>query len=120
AISHYGYSRNEFLSMTALDIRSDEDKERFKELDHEADGRAASANRGIWKHLKKNGTTIHVDIIVHEILFEGKSARLVLSNDVTERIKMEEMLKESFKETSDYKYALDESCIVAITDQKGI
>src|SRR5258706_9551819 len=106
--------------MTALDIRSDKDKERFKKLDHAADGRAIDPNRGIWKHLKKDGTMIYVDIIVHEIFFEGKPARLVLSNDVTERIKMEEMLKESFKETSDYKYALDESSIIAITDQKGI
>src|SRR5258706_336206 len=106
--------------MTALDIRSDKDKERFKKLDHAADGRAIDPNRGIWKHLKKDGTMIYVDIIVHSIIVEGKPARLVLSNDVTERIKMEEMLKESFKETSDYKYALDESSIVAITDQKGI
>ena len=120
AISHYGYSRREFLSMTALDIRSDEDKERFKKLDHAADGRAIDPNRGIWKHLKKDGTMIYVDIIVHEIFFEGKPARLVLSNDVTERMKMEEMLKESYKETSDYKFAIDESSIVAITDQKGI
>ncbi len=34
--------------------------------------------------------------------------------------KIEETLRESLKETSDYKYALDESTIVAITDQKGI
>jgi PAS domain S-box-containing protein len=33
---------------------------------------------------------------------------------------IEESLRKSLKETSDYKYALDESSIVAITDQKGI
>ena len=31
-----------------------------------------------------------------------------------------EILKKSIKEVSDYKYALEEACIVAITDQKGI
>src|SRR5690349_14176064 len=35
-------------------------------------------------------------------------------------ISVEESLKKSLKEVSDYKYALDESSIVAITDQKGI
>src|ERR1044071_3259138 len=35
-------------------------------------------------------------------------------------ISVEESLKKSLKELSDYKYALDESSIVAITDQKGI
>lgn len=40
--------------------------------------------------------------------------------DITLRIQHEQELKDSFKEISDYKYALDESAIVAITDQKGI
>jgi len=40
--------------------------------------------------------------------------------DITERKKAEKKLQDSFKEISDYKFALDESAIVTITDQKGI
>jgi PAS domain S-box-containing protein len=40
--------------------------------------------------------------------------------DVTNRKYADEMLQNSLKETRDYKHALDESSIVAITDQKGI
>jgi PAS domain S-box-containing protein len=119
AIFHYGYSRNEFLSMTAFDIRPAEEKERFRQLNHAAKI-TSHYNRGVWKHLKKDGTLIYVEVIAHSIYFEGKTAQFILSNDITERMKAEENLQKSLKEISAYKYALDESSIVAITDQKGI
>jgi len=40
--------------------------------------------------------------------------------DITEQNRTEENLRKSLKETSDYRYAIDQSAIVAITDQKGI
>lgn len=119
AVYHYGYSRKEFLSMTAFDIRPAEEKERFRQLNHAAKI-SSHYNRGVWKHLKKDGTLIYVEVIAHSIFFEGKTAQFILSNDITERKKAEENLQKSLKEISAYKYALDESSIVAITDQKGI
>jgi PAS domain S-box-containing protein len=118
AIRHYGYTHEEFLSMTTLDIRPDEEKELFKQ--HAAIIDSVNYNKGIWKHLKKDGTVIHVEVIAHHIFFEGKKARLILASDMTERINAEEKLQKSIKEIIDYKYALDESSIVAITNQKGI
>lgn len=119
AITHYGYSRKEFLSMTALDIRPPEEKKRYAQLNHAVDV-SPHYNRGVWKHLKKDGTLIFVEIIAHNIIFEGKTGQFILSKDITERIKAEENLQKTLKEISAYKYALDESAIVAITDQKGI
>lgn len=119
AITHYEYSREEFVSMTALDIRPAEEKERYLKLDHTATV-SPRYNRGVWKHLKKDGTLIDVEVIAHNIFFEGKKAQFVLSNDITERVKAEEVLRKTLKEISAYQYALDESSIVAITDQKGI
>jgi len=43
-----------------------------------------------------------------------------LAVEISEHKKTEETLQKSLKEISDYKYALDESSIVAITNQKGI
>ena len=120
ATLHYGYSREEFLSMTAVDIRPEEEKELYKNADHSKSAYPANYNWGSWRHLKKDGTLIYVEIIVHDIIFDGKKARLILSNDITEKRKVEEKLKKSVKEITDYKFALDESSIVAITDQKGI
>ncbi|MBS1494981.1 MAG: PAS domain S-box protein [Bacteroidetes bacterium] len=120
AVMHYGYSYDEFLSMTAYDIRPEEDKEAFKNFDRPLKISATDYNRGVWRHIKKDGTTIHVEIHAHEIVINGKPARFILSNDVTERIIAEKKLHESIKEISDYKYALDESSIIAISDSRGI
>jgi len=119
AIMHYGYSYDEFLSMTAYDIRPEEDKEAFTKLDRPLKISANDYNRGVWRHIKKDGTIIHVEIHAHEILINGRMARFILSNDVTERINAEKKLHESIKEISDYKFALDESSIIAISDHRG-
>jgi PAS domain S-box-containing protein len=95
ATFQYGYSREEFLQMTAIDIRPDSDREFFLRSDHSFTNAATNYNRGIWNHIKKNGTIIQVEIIAHEILFEGRKARLILSNDVTEQRRTEERIKSS-------------------------
>ena len=49
---------------------------------------------------------------------EKRAKELVVANKKINEL--EELLQNNFKEISDYKYALDESSIIAITDQKGI
>lgn len=115
ALSHYGYDRQEFLSLSTLDIRPDEEKERYQSYI-----RKEGYSQGSWKHRKKDGTLINVEVFAHNLSFEGRKARLILVNDITERMKAEEQLNITIKEIADYKFALDESSIVAITDQKGI
>ncbi|MCE3225521.1 MAG: domain S-box protein [Bacteroidetes bacterium] len=91
AISHYGYSRAEFLSMSALDIRPDAERQRF--LDYSRSKTETQSNRGIWEHVKKDGTVINVEISLDHIDFEGMPAHLILANDVTERLVAEKKLK---------------------------
>jgi PAS domain S-box-containing protein len=98
AVVQYGYSRNEFLSMTALDIRPDDDKENFIHADHSFKIDNAHYNRGTWRHKKKNGSIIQVEIIAHEIIFENRPSRLILANDVTEKKQAEEKLVASEKQ----------------------
>lgn len=91
AVEHYGYTREEFLEMTIKDIRSDEDipkmLRKLSTLDEH------SINVGIWDHLKKDGTIIKAEVNTHLLNFEGRLARLVIINDVTERLQTEEKLK---------------------------
>jgi len=97
ATLQYGYSREEFLSMTTLDIRPDEGKKLFRQSDHLVEMDKTNYSKGIWNHRKKDGTFILAETIAHKIIFEGVNARLVLSNDVTEKMKAEEKLDKSEK-----------------------
>lgn len=93
AINTYGYSKEEFLSMTATDIRPEDDKEKFMSLERsETNG---LNNLGLWEHIKKDGTIMTVEVYVDEVEYEGRRVRLILANNVTERIKSEGELKKN-------------------------
>lgn len=92
AVFHYGYSREEFLSMTIKDIRPQEDVPVLLDnLSNEGGLNVA----GAWKHRKKDGTRIDVEVISHPLVFAGRNAKLVLANDITERKRAEEALGET-------------------------
>ncbi|HYG37310.1 MAG TPA: PAS domain S-box protein [Cytophagales bacterium] len=86
AIRQYGYSRNEFLSMTIKDIRPEEDLKILEEV-LTLNRKTGGYYKGAFRHLKKNGEIIYVDVQSNEINFEGRRARLILSIDISERIK---------------------------------
>jgi PAS domain S-box-containing protein len=97
AIRHYGYSRDEFLSMTLKDIRPPEDIPAL--LDNVSKVGDGIDNAGVWRHRKKDGTIIDVEITSHALEFAGRRAKLVLANDVTER-RRAEMLQQIAQATS--------------------
>ena len=106
AISHYGYSREEFLMMNIRDIRPADELE--KSLEFIRSDREAISSSGPWKHLKKNGEVVFVEIKSHLIEFNGKSARLVLANDITikkiaedQLLRMNQSLEEMVKERTE-------------------
>ena len=91
AVKRYGYSRDEFQRMTIVDIRPPEDIAGLTErLERLAEGATPSSN--IWRHRKSNGELMDVEVTSHPIDLEGRKARLVVSIDVTERLRAEEKL----------------------------
>ena len=88
ALQHYGYTREEFLSLSVLDIRPDEDREAAL-----ADARGETREEGaIWRHRRKDGRELQVRIYTSDIEFEGRPARLVLAEDVTQRLAWQQEL----------------------------
>lgn len=93
AVNNYGYTREEFLTMTINDIRPPEEVILLKKFISQSESGYRKA--GIWKHKKKDGEIIDVEIVSHNVVFADRKARLVLANDVTERKRAEDKLRES-------------------------
>jgi PAS domain S-box-containing protein len=96
AVRHYGYRRDEFLRMRITDIRPAEDVAAMLE-DVKARGGPGSPNPKVWRHLRKDGSLISVEITAGRIVFEGRKAALVLAHDVTDRLRLEQRLAEAEK-----------------------
>lgn len=81
AIARYGWSRDEFLSMTIADIRPAEDLPALREnLSRVGDGLDRA---GVWRHRLKSGRIIHVEIVSHALAGDGRRAEMVSAHDVT-------------------------------------
>ncbi|HTY60157.1 MAG TPA: PAS domain S-box protein [Bacteroidota bacterium] len=93
AIVKYGYAREEFLSMTLLDIRPPEEKADLPA--NAAIHRPGLEHPGEWRHLLKDGTLIDVVVTSHSLLYQGRQAKLVIVQDVTRGKIAEKKLKES-------------------------
>ena len=92
AVAHYGYSEREFLSLTIKDLRTEESAAALQR--YMTQPRTVLNKAGVWKHRRKDGSLIDVEIVSHEIDWRGHKARLVAANDVTERLKAEALILE--------------------------
>lgn len=113
AIKHYGYSRQEFLNMTIKDIRSKDDTPGLENylttIKNSEDLRQST-----WQHRKKNGDPITVEITTHPIDYNNRKARMVVVNDITEKLAAEKQkefdsnnLKALINNTHDLMWSVD-------------
>lgn len=93
AIVKYGYSREEFLSMTIKDIRPAEDVPSLMENIETYNEEFQTS--GPWRHRLKDGKIILVEVTSHFLDFEGNTARFVMAQDITERKRAEDALRSS-------------------------
>ena len=92
AVDRYGYSREEFLRLTVRDLRPPEDVPAL--LDYLRSAPQAFHQAGVWRHRTKDGTLITVEISGHPLTWQGRSAELVVVNDITERLQTEQTLRD--------------------------
>jgi PAS domain S-box-containing protein len=85
AIDHYGYSKEEFLSMTIQDLRPAEELPRLQAAHEAVDGKWHTIHFGTFTHQKKSGERIRVDVNGHPVVFKERKCLMVTCQDVTEK-----------------------------------
>ncbi len=89
AVRHYGYSREQFLSMTILDIRPPGDARAVRESMLDPTPRPEGE---VWQHLKKDGSVIDVRVYAAHITYGDRPAKLVLAEDISSTLAYEREL----------------------------
>jgi two-component system, cell cycle sensor histidine kinase and response regulator CckA len=95
AVTKYGYSREQFLGMRLEDIRPEEDLSRLA-ANLQAERVPLEFSSG-WRHRLADGQVIDVEIASHSIEFAARKAVLVVAQDVTERRRLEDRLRQAQK-----------------------
>jgi PAS domain S-box-containing protein len=114
AVVQYGYSRNEFLRMTIRDICPAQDIAALLDIiARQGEGLEKSSK---CKHYKKNGSVIDVEITSSDLDWSGRSARLLLATDITERTRTEERLSES---EESYRKLVEQSPDAVLVHRQG-
>jgi PAS domain S-box-containing protein len=108
ALSKYGYTREEFLSMTLMDIRTPEEAERLRRWRETAQG---DRHHGLyWQHRRKDGRVFDVEIYLRDMEFGGEPVRLAVMVDITARKEAERQVQRFFEITQD---------VIIVADRAG-
>jgi PAS domain S-box-containing protein len=102
AVRLYGYSQDEFLANTILDIRPAEDRARLADFFHE--NASGPLEEGKWQHRRKNGEAFDAMVSSYQIMFDGRPATLAVVNDLS----IEQHAQEALKSETLKRQALEE------------
>jgi diguanylate cyclase (GGDEF)-like protein/PAS domain S-box-containing protein len=117
ATGQYGYSNEEFLRMSISDIWPDA---RILDVaENVAKSCSGTHSPGVRKHRGKDGATIDVEIVCHDLEFQGSKAILCAAYDVTDRHRSRQKLRASekkyralFEHSADACWLMDENGFV--------
>lgn len=116
AVSHYGYTRDEFLQMDFAGIQPAEDIPVLL-ANLKADRPSYRPAEPHWRHRLKDGRIINVEITAHALLFRGRDAVLVVAHDITERVKAAAALQASETELRALFAAMTD--VISVVDADG-
>lgn len=94
ALQKYGYSRDEFLRLNITDIQFIDDRWQLFKVGHEPNHDGLIAKQ-TWRQFKKTGELMFAEINGHLIEYRGRKIAFIQINDLTEKEKALEQLKES-------------------------
>jgi len=90
AVKSFGYSRDEFLQMTAFDLRTEGNRDDLMRVVREAS--SEPLRNKLRRHIKKNGEVAFVELVVEPILYKGEEAYLIIASDISNTLRLQHTL----------------------------
>jgi PAS domain S-box-containing protein len=97
AIEHYGYSKDEFLKLTIIELRPRADIPLVLAAHSNIDEQEGNIYFGVFTHQKKNGDLIRMEINGHKVVFQDRDCIMVVCQDITEKERQVQELRDSEK-----------------------
>ncbi len=94
SIEQYGYTKDELLKKTILDLGMAGEHAEIRELAQKAKAGVFFKVTSTWKHQNKSGENMFMEVTSHRIDYKQKNVILALANNVTEKIQLEAKLEE--------------------------
>lgn len=94
ALNQYGFSRDEFLFKTIIELGHESEYTRLLETARVFRDTDLMKETALWTHLNKARDFMIMDISSHKIEYKGNLAILAIHNDITETIQLQEKLEE--------------------------
>ncbi len=85
AINHYGYTEKEFLNLTIMNIRPKDEMFKVEKIINDRKNGVFSDYNQVFRHFKKNGELIEVQIYSTPLEIDDKKYTLIVAIDVTEK-----------------------------------
>jgi len=117
ALLKYGYTKEEFLKINIKDIRPSEEVLFINNIVSEGLKDKREHHR-VCRHVTKTGEVFLAKVQGYYVNIDGKNCSMELITDFTDQFEAEEQLLETVNELSDYRFALDESCLVMILNHQ--
>lgn len=89
-IEAFGYTEEEFLEMSVFDLFMPEEQSKIK-AEARRNLQAQKSGFDIWRQKKKSGEVLYCEISGSDIYFKDRQQRLVVTVDITEQRKAEEL-----------------------------
>jgi len=85
-VRHYGYTREEFLTMTVKDLRAPEDIPELMQILEEGAKQPDKADKRLVVHKLKSGELRNVEIQIAPYKYKNVNASIVIATDITDRL----------------------------------
>lgn len=101
ALLQYGYTLEEFKTMTIADLRPSEGLSNYARLTEVMNTKGPHHFRGTSVHQRKDGSLIHVELCTNFLMFQNREAQLVLANDITDKVRYINAIEEQNQKLRD-------------------